>query len=416
MDIEPAPRGATGRGVAAGLRVALDIRPLQMSSRFQGTGVYSYNLLRQLMRLDAENEYLLLQRGDRPWRELVCPANFRAWPVRRWYDQDQRLSPLLDQWFTPLDLRRGRPGLYHALSIHYACWRLPCPGVVTILDMIPLLFPKEYLKTGLKHRMLYRFARRAERILTPSESARQDVHRLVGIPLERISVTPFAAEERFRPIEDPRQVENVLRKYGVGRPYLLYAGGFTQRDPRKNVMRLVEVFGELRRQPGFGHYRLVLAGKPGPYSEELLREMKERGLEQGVLFPGHLDHEDLCFLYNGASCFVFPSSYEGFGMPPLEAISCGTPTVAYRNSSLPEVLGDAAILVEEKDPRSLPEAIRVVLTQKGLAAGLREKGLRQAGRFRWENTARLTLAAYREVSTRKARERAGRTARGSFER
>jgi len=385
-----------GKGVS-GLRVALDIRPLGMSSRYQGTGVYGFNLLRHLMRLDAETEFLLLQRKSRPWGELSGPANFQAWPVRRFHDQDQRFAPLLDQVLTPLDLYARRVHLYHALSVHYGCWRLPCPAVVTILDMIPLIFPGEYQRTGCKHRLLYGAARRAERILTPSEHARRDVHRLLGIPLERIRVTHFAADECFRPVEDPRQVDSVVERYGVKRPYLLYAGGFTQPDPRKNVMRLVEVFGTLRGEKGFENLSLVLAGRPGPYSDSLSREMRRSGLASGVVFPGHLEHETLRFFYCGASCFVFPSLYEGFGMPPLEAISCGTPTVAFRASCVPEILGEAAVLVDEKDPHSLLLAVRAVLTRKDLAAGLREQGFLQARRFRWENTARLTLETYREV-------------------
>jgi glycosyltransferase involved in cell wall biosynthesis len=394
--------GSGGEGPCAN-RVALDVRPLQMSSRFQGTGVYGTNLVRQLMRIDTENEYVLLRRSGLAGPDLNCPPNFRFESLRRFHDQDRRLLPLLDQVLTPLDLARTRAHLYHALSIHYCCWRLPCPGVVTILDMIPLVFPSAYLRTGIKHRLLYRFARGADRILTPSEHARREVHRLLGIPLGRITVTHFAADERFRPVPDPRQVDAVLERYGIRRPFVLYAGGFTQKDPRKNVIRLVEAYSELRKQAGLERYSLVLAGEPGPYSEALAGEMSRAGLLHGVRFPGHVDHGDLPFLYNGASCFVFPSSYEGFGMPPLEAISCGTPTVVYDNTSMPEVVGEGGIRVDEQDARALPEAIRAVLTRPGLASALREKGLRQARKFDWARTARLTREAYLEVWERRGR-------------
>ena len=391
-------KGVTGRA-----RFSLDIRPLQMSSRFQGTGVYGYNLVRHLMKIDTENDYFLFQTRRRPWREVPYPSNFRPFPVRRFYEQDQRFAPFLDQILSPIDLVRLRPDIHHALSIHYVSWRFPCPSVLTILDVIPLVFAEHYTKTGLKHRMLYRFARGADHILTLSEHARGDVHRLLRIPLERITVTHLAADERFRPAEDPMAVDEILRKYGIHGPYILYVGGFTKRDPRKNVRQLIEVFHELRSQEA-RTVQLVLAGKLGDYSRALMQEMGGLDPASGVVFTDYVDAAHLPFLYNGARCFVFPSSYEGFGLPVLEAISCGTPTIAYRNSSIPEVIGDAGLLIDERQPGQLLEAIRALLSRDDLVGELRAKGFEQAKRFRWEDTARKTLAVYREVCARKGRE------------
>ena len=387
-------KGGTGQA-----RFSLDIRPLQMSSRYQGIGVYGYNLVRHLMKIDKENRYLLFQTRKAAWRELTYPSNFRPFPVRRFYEQDQRLAPFLDQVLTPWDLLRAGADIHHALSIHYGCWRLPCPSVLTIHDVIPLIFPEHYVQTGLKHRMLYRFARKADHILTPSEHSRRDVHRLLRIPLDRITVTYEAADDRFRPADDRAEVNRVVRKYGIRGPYILYVGGFTKRDPRKNVLQLIKVYRQLRTE-GIEEVQLVLAGKLGEYSRALLRETGDLDPQSGVVFTDYVEDRDLPYLYNGAGCFVFPSAYEGFGLPVLEAISCGTPTLAYRNSSLPEVLGDAGILIDEHQPRHLLEAIRSVLTSEEFAGTLRAKGLRQAQRFRWEETARKTLAVYREVLSR----------------
>jgi glycosyltransferase involved in cell wall biosynthesis len=264
------------------------------------------------------------------------------------------------------------------------------------------MFPGDYMKTGLKHRMLYRFARKAEHILTISEHAKNDIHRLLGIPLDRITVAYLAADERFRPGKDREKVEEIALTYGIQGPYILYTGGFTKVDPRKNVEQLIEVYSELRNQ-GFDKYQLVLAGKLGAYSEELMRKMDRMNTRTGVVFTDHLNHDDLPYLYNGARCFVFPSYYEGFGMPPLEAISCGTPTIAYRNSSLPEVVGDAGILIEEQDARQLLDAIRALLTQDERVQDLSARGVRQAKRFSWEESARKTLAVYQEVFSRTRR-------------
>jgi glycosyltransferase involved in cell wall biosynthesis len=392
----------TAKGVTGRARISLDIRPLQMSSRYQGTGVYGYNLVRHLMKIDRENEYFLFQTRKSPWRELPYPSNFRPFPVRRFYEQDQRFAPVLDPILSPWDLVRLRPDIHHAFSIHYVSWRLPCPSVVTIHDVIPLVFPEHYMQTGLKHRMLYRFVRGADHILTPSEHARRDVHRLLRIPLERITVTYEAADERFCPDEDPVAVEEVVRRYGIRGPYILYVGGFTKLDPRKNVRQLIEVFRELRSQ-GDQEVQLVLAGKLGDYSRALMQEMGGLDPASDIVFTDYVDAADLPSLYNGARCFVFPSAYEGFGLPVLEAISCGTPVVAYRNSSIPEVVGDAGLLVDERQPGQLLEAIRTLLARDDLLGKLRSKGLEQAKRFRWEDTARKTLAVYREVCERRGR-------------
>ncbi len=392
----------TAKGVTGRARISLDIRPLQMSSRYQGTGVYGYNLVRHLMKIDRENEYFLFQTRKNPWRELPYPSNFRPFPVRRFYEQDQRFAPVLDPILSPWDLVRLRPDIHHAFSIHYVSWRFPCPSVVTIHDVIPLVFPEHYMQTGLKHRMLYRFVRGADHILTPSEHARRDVHRLLRIPLERITVTYEAADERFRPDEDPVAVEEVVRRYGIRGPYILYVGGFTKLDPRKNVRQLIEVFRELRSQ-GDQEVQLVLAGKLGDYSRALMQEMGGLDPASDIVFTDYVDAADLPSLYNGARCFVFPSAYEGFGLPVLEAISCGTPVVAYRNSSIPEVVGDAGLLVDERQPGQLLEAIRTLLARDDLLGKLRSKGLEQAKRFRWEDTARKTLAVYREVCERRGR-------------
>ena len=392
----------TVRGLGGHGRFSLDIRPLQMSSRYQGTGVYGYNLVRHLMRIDSENEYFLFQTRKNPWRELAYPSNFRPFPVRRFYEQDQRFAPFLDQILSPLDLARLRPHVHHAFSIHYASWQLPCPSVVTILDVIPLVFPEHYMQTGVKHRMLYRFARGADHVLTLSEHSRRDVHRLLRIPLERITVTHLAADEWFRPAEDPAAVDKVLHKYGIRGPYILYVGGFTKVDPRKNVRQLIEVFRELRDREA-REVQLVLAGKLGDYSRALTQEMVGLDPASGVVFTDYVDAADLPLLYNGARCFVFPSAYEGFGLPVLEAISCGTPTVAYRNSSLPEVLGDAGLLIDEEQPGQLLEAIQTLLARDDLVGDLKAKGLEQAKRFRWEDTARKTLEVYREIGARRGR-------------
>ncbi len=388
------------------LRISLDIRPLQGRSRYQGTGVYCQNLLKAFGAMEGEEEFLLFQKSSGLRFDFPFSSRFKPWPVWRPYDIDQRWMPLLDPVWTPLDLWRIRPDVHHAFSIHSACLWRPCPVVVTIPDVIPLVFPDQYLRSGAKHRLLYALARRTDHVVTVSEYSCRDIHRLLGIPLDRITVTLEAAGPAFRPLETPEESEKVVRRYGVVPPYILYVGGFTVRDPRKRVGLLLEAYHVLRGR-GFERYRLVLAGKEGPYSDLLRAQMNECGWDAGVLFTGYVADADLPHLYNAASCFVFPSAYEGFGLPPLEAISCGTPTIAYRNSSLPEVLGDGALLLDDDGPAELAAAMETVLTRQDLARELREKGLAQARKFTWERCAAKTVEAYRACAARNPR-RAGR--------
>lgn len=383
------------------LRIGLDIRPLQSRSRYQGTGVYCQNLLKAFAAMDGKETFLLLhnRRSALPFDLPRCPR-FGLWPVWRPYEIGQRFLPLLDPVWTPFDLRRALPDVHHATSIHSACLWRPCPVVVTVPDVIPLVFPDQYLQSGMKHRLLYALARRTDHVVTVSEYSRRDIHRLLNIPLDRITVTLEAADPLFRPLEKPAESERVVRRYGVVPPYILYVGGFTIRDPRKRVLLLLEAYQILRNR-GFERYQLVLAGKEGPYSDLLKAQMSERGWSAGVLFTDYVADADLPHLYNRASCFVFPSAYEGFGLPPLEAISCGTPTIAYRNSSLPEVLGEGAILLDTEGPAELAEAMEAVLTRRDLAQELREKGLAQARKFTWQRCAEKTLEAYRACAGRR---------------
>lgn len=384
------------------LRISLDVRPLQSRSRYQGTGVYCQNLLKAFGSMDGEDTFLLFRKSSGPSLDLQLPPRFKSWPVWRPYDIEQRWLPLLDPVWTPLDLSRAKSDVHHAFSIHSACLWRPCPVVVTIPDVIPLVFPDQYLQSGFKHRLLYALARRTDHVVTVSDYSSRDIHRLLAIPLERITVTHEAADPAFRPLDAPAESEKVVRRYGVVPPYLLYVGGFTVRDPRKRVLLLVEAYHALRSR-GFERYELVLAGKEGPYSDLLRAQMAERGWSAGVRFTGYVAEADLPHFYNAASCFVFPSAYEGFGLPPLEAISCGTPTIAYRNSSLPEVLGDGALLLDSDGPAELASAIEALLTRRDLARTLRENGLAQARKFTWERCAAKTLEAYRACAARRLR-------------
>ena len=269
------------------------------------------------------------------------------------------------------------------------------PTVVTVHDLILLVLPEHrgswqvrlYTKLAL---MAVRFA---DLVIADSECTRQDLVRWAGIPSDKIRVIYLGVERRFRPVVDQGALAAMRNRYGLDERYIFYIGGL---DWRKNVVTLLRAYAALENAPV-----LAIAGKPHSSDRGLYPDLpalaRELGIEERVRFLGRVPEEDKPLLYAGASLFVFPSRYEGFGLTPLEAMACGTPVICSRAASLPEVVGDAAILFDPTDVHGLVEAMNAVLSDRTLAAELRHRGIKRASRFSWRRTAEETLAAYRAV-------------------
>lgn len=368
------------------MRLAIDARKLHDF----GIGTYIRNLLRHLARLDSQNEYIILCHA--PDREMVdqLGPNFRSVlePSANYSIQEQIHVPWL--------LRKVAPDVYHAP--HYV---LPvavrCRSLVTIHDCIHLMFP-QYLP----NRMAYAYARaamwsaarRSDRILTVSEASKRDILRFFRVPPEKIVVIYNAIDERFwiEPAEE--DVARVRERYQLDHGFVLYAGNI---KPHKNLVRLIEAFAELRKN-GFDDLKLLIIGDEISKLPALRRAVHRHKLHKHVRFFGFVPDETLAILYRLAAVFVFPSLYEGFGLPPLEAMASGAPVVTSNVSSLPEVVGDAAVLVDPYDVSSIVEGVRRVLTEPGLAADLRRKGPLRAREFSWERSVRRTWQLYQEVA------------------
>ncbi len=282
----------------------------------------------------------------------------------------------------------------------------PCPTVVTIHDISFEHYPHFFsprdrliLKT-----LVPLSARRAAHILTVSQHAKREIIDRYNLPPDKITVTYEAAGEQFRPIDDPAALQAVRSKYGIGDgPFVLALGNL---QPRKNIARLVEAFAAAVRNdisPGKVIPKLVIAGKAQWRESEVFQAVQQAGLDGRVLFPGYVEDGDLPALYSAAAVFVYPSLYEGFGLPPLEAMACGAPVISTNAASLPEVVGDAALVVEPTDVAALAQALRDVLSQPGLQADLRQRGFARAAQFSWERCAAETLAAYAAVLARRGR-------------
>lgn len=274
-----------------------------------------------------------------------------------------------------------------------------CPTVVTVHDLSFLRFPSAFRTANRSYLSSITAAstRRAARVIAVSDSTRQDVINLIGVPAERVIVVPNGVNPEFSPA-DPGDVADFRQRAGLPARYILFLGTL---EPRKNLVRLVEAYALLRsRDPANAAPAvppLVIAGAKGWFYQEIFARVTDLGLGDHVVFPGFVPAEDLPWWYRGAALFVYPSLFEGFGLPVLEAMACGAPTITSLASSLPEVAGDGAILVDPEDVRQLADAMIRVLTTPSLAAQLRAAGLRQAARFSWERTATATCEVYGSV-------------------
>jgi glycosyltransferase involved in cell wall biosynthesis len=370
-----------------------------LSQPATGSGQYTHHLLKALARAEPGNEVLPLAPHARLQAVPTChlpPSAFNLQPLTC---IAQNLAKV---WFEQVSFPRAcrRRSVDVAHVPYFAPPRCPpVPTVVTIHDLIPMLLDA-YRGSALVRaytRLVATGARRARAIIADSECSKRDIVRLLGIPPQRVHVIYLAAEERLQPVEDEVRLGNVRRRYGLPERYVLYLGGL---DQRKNVLTLIRAFARTREVLDDPH-RLVIAGRlperESPLFPDPRRVVAELGLGEAVRFVGWVAEEDKPALYSGAACFVYPSLYEGFGLPPLEAMACGAPVIASNASSLPEVVGDAGLLVAPQDVDALAEAMIAVLSDEELRASLRQKGAARAKRFSWEKTARETLGVYERL-------------------
>ncbi|HEV3485160.1 MAG TPA: glycosyltransferase family 1 protein [Vicinamibacterales bacterium] len=367
------------------MRIAIDARKL----RDYGIGTYVRNLLRHLSRQDATTEYVLLCRQEDCAVASELGENFRAVP------EPARAYSIREQFNVPLDLRREGVDLFHAP--HYVLPPLtPCRSVVTIHDCIHLRFP-QYLPNRLGYAYargsLWFAAHRSARVLTVSEASKRDILHYFRVPQAKIDVIPNAIDERFWEEPEPDEVERVRERYQLNDPFVLYAGNI---KPHKNLERLIEAFHILRRHDA-DHVKLLIIGDEISKYATLRRAVHRYKLHKHVRFFGFVPDRTLAVLYRLARVFVFPSLYEGFGLPPLEAMASGTPVITSNVSSLPEVVGEAAFLIDPYSPEAIADAMRRLLSDESLRADLRARGLLRAREFSWERSVARVRQIYDEV-------------------
>ena len=391
------------------LQIALDTRRI---ADF-GIGTYIRNLVRALARIDSANQYTLIT-TDQPVPEFSdLPSNFRTaiFPGHT--------HTGLAQVNYGLFLGKLGADLFH-IPLNAVPLLMPKPYLVTIHDMSTLLFSSQLgYHNRLRHFYLRRGLLRADRVMTVSMATCRDVEALLGIPASRIRVIYNAPDPVFQaptapPLTAmdcgefgyPPEIQRVLDRYRIHYPFLLYVG---RTNPQKNIPRLVEAFavlrGEIQDHPVYRDLRLLIIGDEISRYPALRHAVIQSRVEETVRFLGFVPIETLRSFYQAASAFVFPSLYEGFGLPPLEAMACGTPVVCSSVSSLPEVVGEAAEIVNPENVFDIARGMREVLLNAERRRTMVELGFEQARRFSWERTAQLVLEAYEEIGSYKKRPR-----------
>ena len=269
--------------------------------------------------------------------------------------------------------------------------------IITVYDITPYLFPESFTPiTLLRYKLLFpKTLKTADKIITDSNSTKRDLINYFNVPAEKIKVILLAADEKFKPLNH-EEVNEVKQRYKLEFSFILYVGTLEQ---RKNIPTLIKAFYKLKKDET--KQKLVIAGGKGWKYKEIFETIDKLNLQKDVIFTGYVLDEDLPALYNAADLFVYPSLYEGFGLPPLEAMACGTPVITSNTSSLPEVVGDAGIMVDPYDVDGLADAMYKVLGNDGLREDMIKRGLERAKIFSWEKAAKETMKVYEEVYNQK---------------
>jgi glycosyltransferase involved in cell wall biosynthesis len=375
------------------VKIAIDIRRM---TEF-GVGTYIRNVVRTLGRLDHENEFLLIGSPNKVEEIGTLPPNFHTVPALA----SDRSVQGYREFRTAL--KRLECDLVHIPNLYSVPRMLPCPYVMTVHDVLQHM-SRAREQSGFWRSFHFQMTKRvlagAARIFAVSNFTRNEIEKLFEIPSDRVEVIYNAIDERFlhgHASEADRDL--IAQRYQVTYPFLLYAGRIS---PHKNVVRMIEAFSalktELERDQAYPDLKLIIIGDDLSGNPDLRRTVVRSGVQHDVRFLGFVPIEVLRIFYDEAKIFVFPSLYEGFGLPPLEAMAHGTPVVTSNVSSLPEVVGNAAVLVNPENVFEIMRALHRTLMDKDLRGRMKERGYKQAARFSWETSVRRILEAYGQIA------------------
>lgn len=366
------------------MRIGIDYTPAVMQGA--GIGRYTRGLVGALLELDTQNQYRLIYSypGDtrpEPFFPKLHHVSERPLPIK------ERMLTILWHRFRlplPVELFSGPLDVFYAPNFVIPPAR-HAKSVLTVHDLSYLLVPECHtpeLRAYLE-KTVPRSLDRASIILADSYTTKNDLIVLLDVPAEKIEVVYSGVSAAYTPVDDPARRQQVRERYGLDRPFILMLGTV---EPRKNIVRLIRAYDQLRREAGIPHI-LVIAGKRGWVSDEIYATPGKLGISDDVKFLDYVAEPDLPALYSAADLFAYPSLYEGFGLPPLEAMACGTPVVCSNTTSLPEVIGDAALTVDPHNTGAIAEAMHRVLSEYDLREQMIARGLQQASQFTWHAAA-----------------------------
>ncbi len=370
-----------------------------------GSGQYTHQLVDGLAGLPGAPEYVLFRPGtvDQGRNAPATVGRMEEFLVAPPIPLTENLSKV---WFEQVSFPRAC--LDQEVDVAHVPYFAPPVRdggrmVVTIHDLIPLILPayRGSILVRLYTRLVATGARRARAIITDSDSSRQDILDLLAVAPGRVHVVYLAVSEAFKPVEDPKKLDVIREKYNLPSEYILYLGGF---DQRKNVTTLILAFAKMIESPS-AKAHLVIAGRLPTQNSAFFPDprptVERAGVQDRVSFIGWVPEEDKPAVFSEAGMFIFPSLYEGFGLPPLEAMSCGAPVIASNRGSLPEIVGEGGLLIDPLDVNGLAAAMTALAQDEGRRRELAAKGLHQARRFSWQKTVAETLEVYRAVTTGK---------------
>jgi glycosyltransferase involved in cell wall biosynthesis len=368
------------------MRIGIDARAL--SEPGGGEETYIRNVVRALAAVDTDNEYTLFLNPAAPPAPIAGTERMRrveVWPRSR--------SVRLLATFSLALRREGIDVVQVQNTVPVLC---PAPPVLNVHDISYERYPQFYLPAEVTRlrALMPLMVRRAASVLTLSEFCRADIVRRYRVAPQKVVVAPCAADPLFAPLPDAARLAAVRARYATGARFILCVGNL---QPRKNLQTLIAAYVRLRQADATRH-RLVLVGKAAWLYDPIFAAARASGYGAELIFTGYVPQEDLVALYNAADLFVYPSLFEGFGLPPLEALACGTPVIAANTAALPEVVGEAGVLVDPREVDGLAAAMARVLGDEALRQRLRVQGPERAARFSWDATARTIVDAYRRAA------------------
>lgn len=371
-------------------KIGIDAR-LFGTAHSTGVGTYTEELIGNLLKIDQDNRYTV----------FTTPESAQYFPFYASNLQKKAIPyahySYSEQLFFGKELKASGVELVHYTNFNSPVFYRGTKSIVTVHDLTLWFFPGRLQRSWLK-RLGYRYVIRkscqnAERVIAVTETTKQDIIKYLGIPAEKIVVIYEAAPTRIVPVTDPKKIEAIKARHDITRPFFMYVG---QWRSHKNLVRLIRAFGLMRHRYNLD-YQLVLIGKVDPMSPEVQATIHQLGLQQHVILTGYVPDNELGAFYSAADALVYATLYEGFGIPPLEAMSAGTPVITSNLSCLPEVLGDAALYCDPYDIEDIAAKMQELARSYHLKKTLREAGFKQVKKYSFTKMARETLQLYREV-------------------